>query len=86
MITIIASQCLFGARNGDFLLAMTVSDRAVSCPVCTVIVRMTDVLVCLLATCQLQCKTPWGYPEKACVVIATKYVHAMSVVGRRVNA
>ena len=86
MITIIASQCLFGARAGDFLLAMTVSDRIVSGPVCTVIVRMTDVLVCLLATCQSQCKTPWGYPEKACVVIATKYAHAMSVVGRRVNA
>lgn len=65
---------------------MTVSDRIVSGPVCTVIVRMTDVLVCLLATCQSQCKTPWGYPERGCVVIATKYAHAMSVVGRCVNA
>ena len=65
---------------------MTASDRVASGLVCTVIVRVTDVLVCLLATCQLQCKTPWGYPEKACVVIATKYAHVMSAVGRRVNA
>ena len=86
MITIIASQCLFGARAGDFLLAMTASDRVVSGPVCIVIVRMTDLLVYLLATCQSQYKTPLNYPEKACVVIATKYAHTMSVVGRRVNA
>ena len=86
MITIIASQCLFGARNGDFLLAMTASDRVVSGPVYTVIVRMTDVLVCLLATCQSQCKTPWDCPERAYFVIAIKYAHVVSAVGRCVNA
>ena len=81
-----ASQCLFGVRDGDFLLAMTASDRVVSGPVCTVIVRVTDVIVCLLATCQSQCKTPWDCPERAYFVIATKYSHVMSAVGRRVNA